>query len=751
MRLPTPTDPKKKKSPGLTASPETQARPATAPGVTGQSTGGTIRTGGMGNGYKLPETPRQTTPATTSPSSAPGVLGRYGGAPTAQKPSVGTGRTSGAGTASGASGKSGGSVEDRFFAATGLPRPGTSSGLLRDGQRNLTKAPFSEKGTEEKYGKPAEKPLSQIWAEYKDDPLVEEMAAEEARREEARTKSSNPEAMEAAGRALYDSIMNPDRATEAARQAEANAYDLARRGAGGAGTSYATMAGARAYQDAYADETARIKEETQAEQDRLTDAYMTVLENYNGTNGDSLRRLLRSQGFAEAEIRDMMTAAEEDFAETEKLAEEEEYELLRDSVFYELYEKAALGADADELRSIAKIYGIRETDTEGMLDALKGRMDAVAEQNAQLEAEEYREKYSALYHEIGDLIWGDDDTPYCISDEQIIAHAYTRAKQYGLSEADADEILQNLAGGNSSFASGGKSADGGETVSYNQQNVAEIYDILTQTNETGISYYTGYNRNTVESKLRNKGYSQEDIDEAIRMADEDFASAVLDTGAAMAEAIRTGRMDDMWQLVGVSEADWAERDEIKKAYAILDSMSDMVKYDNLDKNIFKNAMSDVITETALYAIDQVKARENDQEEHPIRGTWGVGYTPMQALKKIAYCVKVAQKYYEDGTISIGEYDDIMMQLSETVGETGVNEEGDFYWQGEFVSSWRNEHTPYSSAIAGKQQYRSMETEDAERLKSLYGWKSNTNKGGILSYAMKFALDANEKLKNNSSK
>ena len=90
------------------------------------------------------------------------------------------------------------------------------------------------------------KTLTQMYLENKDSPLVEEYYQILKAKEDEAEPGNDAALDQALGEAMYKSYAkySPDRATRAARQALANAYDAARRAAGGAATSYAATAGA---------------------------------------------------------------------------------------------------------------------------------------------------------------------------------------------------------------------------------------------------------------------------------------------------------------------------------------------------------------------------------------------------------------------------------------------------------------------------------------------------------------------------
>lgn len=170
------------------------------------------------------------------------------------------------------------------------------------------------------------KTRTDLYFEYKDHPRTAEIVAEEQAKEARRRQTANVD-WRAIGRAGYENIVMADEATKSARQAGSNAYDAARRGAGGAGTSYAAMAGTRAYNEAYAgvrereaaEEAQKKAEEEAAEAQRKADeqayrqgkqeASAFVYANYSADDEAYLRSYLLDAGLSAEDADAIMATA----------------------------------------------------------------------------------------------------------------------------------------------------------------------------------------------------------------------------------------------------------------------------------------------------------------------------------------------------------------------------------------------------------------------------------------------------------
>lgn len=225
------------------------------------------------------------------------------------------------------------------------------------------------------------KTLTQMYMEYKDSPLVEEyyqiLKAQEADGE----KGKNDELDEALGEAMYKSYArySPDKATEAARKAQANAYDSARRAAGGAGTSYAATAGAKAYSDAY-------ESYKDQEADREMEAFETALNAYDGTNGETIREWLNITGLDQQSVDRIMTSITGDYEKAQTVSDEEEKQALL-SDFMGTMLMAYDGTNEAGLRQLAAYEGITDEDFDLMLAAVEKDRETSTESSLSDEAD----------------------------------------------------------------------------------------------------------------------------------------------------------------------------------------------------------------------------------------------------------------------------------------------------------------------------------------------------------------------------
>ncbi len=284
-------------------------------------------------------------------------------------------------------------------AATPAKTAASRSGGLRSPMPDPANPLLTERGAAEKYKDAPRRTLSEIYLASRGSPLVDELVAEMEAEEEARKSPvRDPEQDAALGKAVYESLFRePDEAVEAGRRAEANAYDAARRGAGGAGTSYAAMAGARAYEAAYGETRDRIKAEEEAAaekkkseaeaaeaerlaaQEREAEIFGTVMDAYDGTNEDSIRQWLALQGVSSADAENMLRAVSGDWEKSNARAEAEAEEDALMKAFNELigyYD----GTNADWLRNYAsQMMGLSEEDIETVMGVIEPQKASAAE------------------------------------------------------------------------------------------------------------------------------------------------------------------------------------------------------------------------------------------------------------------------------------------------------------------------------------------------------------------------------------
>ncbi len=526
---------------------------------------------------------------------------------------------------------------------------------------------LTERGAEKKYGgSPQIKSITELYLSNRDNPAVDELVAEEEARLESEEKRKDPANMEAVGKAMYESVMQgPDRATEAARRAEENAYDLARRGAGGAGTSYAAMAGAKAYQDAYAAETDRIQAEKDAERDRLTDTFGLVMDMYDGTNGDSLRQYLSMEGFAQSDIDSMMSVVEEDYnayqgkleAEEKEAADAlaaEEYEATRNAVT----EWAMANGESlseEQLRAYARNRGLSDLDIDDIVlmvgyDELNRRpIDPELTNLYDIMAE--RAEAGASLEELwaaGRLVGATN---------QQILDILTVIDPYPVVDAYVDANGMPVTG------------VGGSTAGYDENAVTDIYETLVQAGDDGVPYYTGDNRKTVETILKNAGYSAGDIEEAMRRADENFQAGTMDMVGAMSNAVIKNDTAGAYELAGKTEAEWAEMDDEERSAALLDGMRSLIELGKTDTTAFAEASKALAVENVQAAIDET----NDRNMLEVRWDRVRGKEGEDILLSAADAVVGLKDDLKNGYLTEEQYRDCLVAVGETAKITEVYE------------------------------------------------------------------------------
>ncbi len=502
--------------------------------------------------------------------------------------------------------------------------------------------------------------LSEMYAQYKDDPRVDELVAEmEAEEQQAAARNAplSPEEDAALGRRVYNRIMGieSDEATTAARKAEANAYDLARRGAGGAGTSYAAMAGAKAYADTYADERERIEEEERYEKDRLADAYLMAMDLYNGTNASSLRQWLSTEGFSTQDADMIMETVSSDWdkkqaqtdaeeAETTARAEAESYERKKEEAFATLFELASAGSDEQELTDIARhYYGLGEDDTEIMIETLGGRMNAYKEDMATVE----QDAYKAVKGEAFDVL-------YSMAQSGGSAESMRAAAQWrGLSDEDIDVLLDVLG-----------VAPEGTTGGMDSAIKTAVSEILN-----GDGIYAGASRSHIISQL-----------EAARMGSEEinavFQSVAMHIADDMNLAIKSGRMDDTMlgkiQMYNpnLTEKSWNNMSESRKIIEMLDTMSDMVLHDGLPDSYFYESMKEVATES----VSGIREAFDDRSWWTKITTADYGEWSDQLLEDVAAVAQDIRNYREIGSITATQYEQILYEMYVIMGGEKIDDD-----------------------------------------------------------------------------
>ena len=221
------------------------------------------------------------------------------------------------------------------------------------------------------------KTLTQMYLENKDSPLVEEYY-QILKAQEDEAEPGNDETLDQAlGEAMYKSYAkySPDGATAAARQAQANAYDAARRAAGGAGTSYAVTAGAKAYSDAY-----------ESYKDQETEAFETALTAYDGTNGETIREWLSMKGLDQPSVERIMNAITGDYGVAQEQVKTEEHQTML-SDFMGTMLSVYDGTNQEGLRQLAAYNGITDEEFDSMLAAVEKDRETSTESSLSDEAQ----------------------------------------------------------------------------------------------------------------------------------------------------------------------------------------------------------------------------------------------------------------------------------------------------------------------------------------------------------------------------
>lgn len=225
------------------------------------------------------------------------------------------------------------------------------------------------------------KTLTQMYLENKDSPLVEEYYQILKAQEDEAEPGNDAALDQALGEAMYKSYARygPDGATAAARQAQANAYDAARRAAGGAGTSYAATAGAKAYSDAY-------ESYKDQEADRETEAFETALTAYDGTNGETIREWLSMKGLDQPSVDRIMNAITGDYGVAQEQVKTEEHQTML-SDFMGTMLSVYDGTNQEGLRQLAAYNGITDEEFDSMLAAVEKDRETSTESSLSDEAQ----------------------------------------------------------------------------------------------------------------------------------------------------------------------------------------------------------------------------------------------------------------------------------------------------------------------------------------------------------------------------
>lgn len=225
------------------------------------------------------------------------------------------------------------------------------------------------------------KTLTQMYLENKDSPLVEEYYQILKAQEDEAEPGNDAALDQALGEAMYKSYAkySPDGATAAARQAQANAYDAARRAAGGAGTSYAATAGAKAYSDAY-------ESYKDQEADRETEAFETALTAYDGTNGETIREWLSMKGLDQPSVDRIMNAITGDYGVAQEQVKTEKHKTML-SDFMGTMLSVYDGTNQEGLRQLAAYNGITDEEFDSMLAAVEKDRETSTESRLSDEAQ----------------------------------------------------------------------------------------------------------------------------------------------------------------------------------------------------------------------------------------------------------------------------------------------------------------------------------------------------------------------------
>lgn len=423
------------------------------------------------------------------------------------------------------------------------------------------------------------KTLTQMYLEYRDNPLVEEYY-QILKAKEAEGAGENDEALdEALGEAMYKSYAkySPDGATKAARQAQENAYDAARRAAGGAGTSYAATAGAKAYSDAY-------ESYKDQETDREMEAFETALTAYDGTNGETIREWLNITGLDQQSVQMIMNAITGDYEKAQTGREEEEKQALL-SDFMGTMLMAYDGTNEAGLRQLAAYEGITDEDFDLMLSAVQKDRETSTESS--------------------------------LSDEAEI-----------------------------------------------------IYEYLTGTDEEGNPNYTGEFRNTTKQDLLNRDYSEEAIDAALDKYENTESKYYEDVSNILTKALTSGMTDKVYEEVGFTADQWAEKDENERGEIILETMGKMVKSGKMDSSVFAEQALSV----AMENVDDIL------EEYKGRNWWEKAWDFLtstereKVLVEVAECVVTLKDYKDSGYMTEDQYQYILEQIASESDIAGMVQE-----------------------------------------------------------------------------